>query len=84
MSVRAILRSSVSMIGRYSIPTDGTMRNCRMRVHTLRKSLKKAYHTRNIDTQKTLNMEQVLTLIEASRETPIHMQVLFAVLLGLR
>ena len=29
-------------------------------------------------------MEQVLTLIEASRETPIHMQVLFAVLLGLR
>ena len=45
---------------------------------------KKAYHTRNSDTQKTLNMEQVLTLIEASRETPIHMQVLFAVLLGLR
>lgn len=45
---------------------------------------KKAYHTRNIDTQQTLNMEQVLTLIEASRETPIHMQVLFAVLLGLR
>ena len=42
------------------------------------------WETRNIDTQKTLNMEQVLTLIEASRETPIHMQVLFAVLLGLR
>ena len=37
---------------------------------------KKVYHTRNIDTQKMLNMEQVLTLIEASRETPIHMQVL--------
>ena len=31
---------------------------------------KKAYHTRNIDTQKTMNMGQVLTLIEASRETP--------------
>ena len=30
---------------------------------------KKAYHTRNIDTQKTLNMEQVLTLIEASRKS---------------
>ena len=45
---------------------------------------KKAYHTRNIDTQKTLNMEQVLTLIEASKDTPIHIQVLFAVLLGLR
>ncbi len=45
---------------------------------------KKAYHTPNIDTQKTLNMEQVLTLIEASGETPIQMQILFAVLLGLR
>ena len=30
---------------------------------------KKAYHTRNIDTQKTLNTEQVLTRIEASRQT---------------
>ncbi len=27
-------------------------------------------------------MEQILTLIEVSRETSIHMQVLFAVLLG--
>lgn len=42
------------------------------------------YHTRNIDTEKTLNMEQVLTLLEASRDTPIHMQVLFNVLMGLR
>lgn len=42
------------------------------------------YHTRNIDTQKTLTMEQMQTLIEASRETPIHMQVLFNVLMGLR
>lgn len=44
----------------------------------------KPYHTRNIDTKKTLTMEQIQTLIEASRETPIHMQVLFNVLMGLR
>ena len=44
---------------------------------------KKKYHTRNIDTQKTLNMEQILILLEASRDTPIHMQVLFNVLMGL-
>jgi integrase len=31
-----------------------------------------------------IDMEQFLTLIEVSRETPIHMQVLFAVLLGVR
>lgn len=45
---------------------------------------KKQYHTRNIDTQKTLTMEQIYTLLEASRDTPIHMQVLFNVLMGLR
>lgn len=44
----------------------------------------KPYHTRNIDTQKTLTMEQMQVLLEASRETPIHMQVLFNVLMGLR
>lgn len=42
------------------------------------------YHTRKIDTTKTLNMEQILRLIEVSKDTPIHMQVLFNVLMGLR
>lgn len=44
----------------------------------------KTYHTRNIDTAKTLNMDQILLLLEKSRDTPIHMQVLFNVLMGLR
>ncbi len=44
----------------------------------------RAYHTRSIDTQKTLTMEQMQILLEASRETPIHMQILFNVLMGLR
>lgn len=44
----------------------------------------KPYHTRAIDTQKTLTMEQMQILLEASKETPIHMQVLFNVLMGLR
>lgn len=39
---------------------------------------------RNIDTAKTLNMDQILLLLEASKDTPIHMQVLFNVLMGLR
>ena len=37
-----------------------------------------------IDEKKTLTLPQVLRLIEASKETPIHMQILFAVLMGLR
>lgn len=44
----------------------------------------KPYHTRNIDVQKTLTMEQMQMLLEASKKTPIHMQVLFNVLMGLR
>ncbi|RKI37953.1 site-specific integrase [bacterium D16-51] len=45
---------------------------------------RKPYHTRNIDTAKTLDMGQILLLLEESRKTPIHMQVLFNVLMGLR
>lgn len=44
----------------------------------------KPYHTKSIDMAKTLNMEQILLLLVASRNTPIHMQVLFNVLMGLR
>lgn len=45
---------------------------------------RKPYHMRNIDTTKTLNMDQILLLLEESKNTPIHMQVLFNVLMGLR
>lgn len=45
---------------------------------------KSGFRTRNIDTQKTLTMEQIWILLEKSKDTPIHMQVLFNVLMGLR
>ena len=45
---------------------------------------KTAFRSRSIDTQKTLTMDQVLVLLEKSKDTPIHMQVLFGVLMGLR
>lgn len=49
------------------------------------KTEKKAgFKTRNIDMQKTLTMEQIMILLEKSKESPIHMQVLFNVLMGLR
>ena len=34
--------------------------------------------------KKTLNIEQVVTLIEAAKEPPIYMEVLFAAMMGLR
>ena len=34
---------------------------------------KSGFRTRNIDTQKTLTMEQIQVLLEKSKDTPIHM-----------
>lgn len=42
------------------------------------------YKTLMIKKDKILNLEQVKILIEASKNTPIYLQVLFAVLMGLR
>lgn len=51
----------------------------------LPKCVKKSkYRKIEIDIKKTLNEEQVKLLIEKSKNTPIHLQVMFAVLMGLR
>lgn len=49
-----------------------------------RRKQKSEFRSRTIDTSRTLNMEQIFVLLEKSKETPIHMQVLFNVLMGLR
>lgn len=48
------------------------------------KEQKVGFRTRTIDTQKTLSEEQIFILLDKSKDTPIHMQVLFNVLMGLR
>lgn len=45
---------------------------------------KKKGRVLHINTQKTLNVEQLKILIRAAKETPIYLQVLFAGLMGLR
>ena len=45
---------------------------------------KTEFRVRHIDEQKTLNQEQVDKLIEAAKDTPIYLQVMFEVLMGLR
>ena len=42
------------------------------------------YHTRNIDTSKTLTLDQINLLIEKSKDTKIYLMVLMNVLMGLR
>lgn len=42
------------------------------------------YHTVTIDESKTFNLEQVKTLLLAAKESRIYMQIVFALLMGLR
>lgn len=45
---------------------------------------KKEKRTIKIDVKKTLNIEQIKLLLDKSKDTPINLQVMFAVLMGLR
>lgn len=45
---------------------------------------KEPYKTLVVNTKRTLNIEQIKLLINKAKYTPIYMQVLFAVLMGLR
>lgn len=84
VSVARLVKTVMNVSMRYAVekkiipisPAEG--------INLPKKVEKKQYHTRNIDTQKTLTMEQIQILLEASKDTPIHMQVLFNVLMGLR
>lgn len=84
VSVARLVKTVMNVSMRYAVekkiipisPAEG--------INLPKKVKKKPYHTRNIDTQKTLTMEQIQILLEASKDTPIHMQVLFNVLMGLR
>lgn len=52
---------------------------------SLPKTIKKQkYHTRNIESCKTLTKEQIDLLLYKSKGTKIHMMILFNVLMGLR
>lgn len=44
----------------------------------------KKYREINIDERQTLSVEQCILLIKESKKTPIYMQVLFAILTGMR
>ena len=84
VSVARLVKTVMNTSMRYALNKKIISMNPALEVALPKRIEKKVYHTRNIDVQKTLNVEQILTLIEASKETPIYMQILFAVLLGLR
>lgn len=84
ISVARLVKTVMNISMRYAVEKKIIAESPAVGVNLPKKVDKKPYHTRNINTQKTLNMEQILILLEASRNSPIHMQVLFNVLMGLR
>ena len=84
VSVARLVKTVMNVSMQYAVDKKVIAENPALGVDLPKKVVKKKYHTRNIDTQKTLTMDQILILLEASRNTPIHMQVLFNVLMGLR
>ena len=76
--IKMIKRSDIQML--YNDRTDYSVSVARL----VKKVKKETYHTRSIDDQKALSVDQIMILLEASRGTPIHMQILFNVLMGLR
>ena len=84
VSVARLIKTVMNTAMQYAVDKKVISENPAKDVGLPKKVLKKPFHTRDIDSQKTMTMEQALILITASRDTPIHMQVLFNVLMGLR
>lgn len=79
-NVRTIMKTSLE----YAFNKNVLATNPANGINLPKKIKKTEYRVLKIDEKKTLALPQVLRLIEASKETPIHMQILFAVLMGLR
>ena len=84
ISVARMVKTVVNVSFRYALNHKFIASNQAEGIRLPGKVEKKPYHARNIDNQKTLTLNQIMILLEASRDTPIHMQVLFNVLMGLR
>ena len=84
VSVARLVKTIMNTAMGFAVEKKVIAENPAKNVNLPKKIVKRPYHTRNIESQKTMTLEQVLLLIEASRGTPIYMQVLFNVLMGLR
>lgn len=84
VSVAKLVKTVMNISLRYAVTIKLISVNVAEGVNLPKNVEKKPYHTRVINAQKTLTLEQIYLLLEKSRDTPIHMQVLFNVLMGLR
>lgn len=84
IAIAHIVKTVMNISMRYAMEKKMIAENPTTGLSLPKSVAKKMYHTRKINTQKTLNPEQIQTLLEESKNTPIHMQVLLNVLMGLR
>ena len=84
VSVARMVKTVMNISFSYALNHKFIASNPTVGIRLPKNASKNPYHTRNIDTQKTLTLDQIMVLLEASKNTPIHMQVLFNVLMGLR
>lgn len=84
VSAAKMVKTVINISMRYAVEMKVIATNPATGVNLPKKVKSAPYHIRNIDTQKTLTMEQINVLLEKSKDTPIHMQVLLNVLMGLR
>lgn len=78
--IKPILNTSLD----YAVNKKLLIKNPAREIELPKSVVAEKYRERKINIQKTLTLEQVLVLIEESKKTPIHLQVIFAVLMGLR
>lgn len=79
-----ITKTVINTSLKYALSKKIISENLALNISLPKNDTKDLYHVRNIKTKKTLTISQGLMLIEASKSTPIYMQVLFALCMGLR
>lgn len=83
-SVAKLVKTIMNTLMAYALDKKMISVNPTEGVDLPKQKKKTEFRTRHIDEQKTLNQKQMEILIEAVKETPIYLQVMFAVLMGLR
>jgi len=84
LSVAKLVKAVMNISMRYAVSIKAIIINPAVGINLPKSVQKQQFHTREIDTSKTLSMEQIQLLIQKSEDTPIHMQVLLSALMGLR
>lgn len=83
-SVAQLSKAVINSGMKYALTNNLIKINPAEKIRLSKSKSKNNFKVLEIEKSKTLNEEQIKLLIEKSKDTPIYMQILFAVLMGLR